>query len=89
MRIRMIDKPEITGWSDSFNIHGLGEIIVTYDDGDMSSEYQKDYEVCRENGTWVPFNEALKSHEIVSDDRFHHFRFALSDEEKEKGYYLT
>lgn len=88
MRIRRIDDHEATGWSDRFNIHGLGEIIVTYDDGDMDSDYQKDFEVLI-GEEWVSFNEALKSHEIVSDDRFYHFRFALTDEEREKGYYLT
>lgn len=89
MRVRMINKPDITGWSDEFNIHGLGEIIVTYDDGSASSEELNDYEICREDGTWISFREALMNHEIVTDDRFHRFRFALTDEERKKGYYLT
>lgn len=88
MRVRMIKKPEITGWSDRFNTHGLGEIIVGYDDGDMSSEYIKDYEVQLENGVWLELSRALRCHIVVTDNYMDHFREVKTEEEYEKGYYL-
>ena len=33
------------GFSDKFNINGMGEIIVGFDDGDMDSDYISNYEV--------------------------------------------
>jgi len=33
------------GISEKFNEHGMGEIIVGFDDGDMDSDYISNYEV--------------------------------------------
>lgn len=64
MKVRQKEHPEITGWSSRYNTHGLGEMIVVFDDGGASSEYIKDYEFQLCNGEWVEHRDER----IVADD---------------------
>lgn len=44
--MKIINKKTGTaGYSNEFNIHGIGEIIVYYEKGDCSSEFIRDYNV--------------------------------------------
>lgn len=88
MKVRKIDDHKVEGFSDSFNTHGLGEIIVGYPEGDMSSEYISEYEVQLSDGTWMPMREALKENKVISDNYDRHFREPINDVERERGFYF-
>lgn len=47
MRVRHKDT-KLQGYSEKLNLHGLGEIIVDFNDGDMASEFIRDYDVLLE-----------------------------------------
>jgi len=88
MKVRRIDDHNVTGWSGELNTHGLGEMIVGFDDDSgMDSEYIRDYEVLLKDGEWVNLSEAFKRHDVVVDNYNRWFREALTDEEREKGWY--
>lgn len=40
------------GFSEKFNEHGLGEIIIGFDDGEMDSDYISNYDVMLTQ--WLP-----------------------------------
>lgn len=89
MRVRMKDKPEITGWSSSFNTHALSEIIVSYPEGDMSSEYIRDYEVfLGKTQEWKDMKEAFANKDLISDNYNTSFSEPATEEDRERGYYL-
>lgn len=88
MKIREINNPESIGESDSFNIHGLSEIIVYYADGSATSDFIKEYEVYLESSKqWINMLEAFASKQLISDNYNEYFREPLNDEEKTRGYY--
>jgi hypothetical protein len=81
-------KSSSLGHSCKFNIHGLGEIIVVFDEGDCSSEYIKDYDVFIESQkAWRDMGEAFKNNLIISDNYNIDFREPINSIEKERGWY--
>jgi len=87
MRVRLKTNHDITGYAERFNTHGLGEIIVGYDEGDMSSEYITDYEVLLTGGIWVDMSEAFKEKHLIYDNYNTRFREPISDEEYQRGWF--
>ena len=76
------------GYSNKFNTHGLGEMIVYYEDGDCSSEYIKDYDAFIESeNTWMDMHEAFSRNLIISDNYNVEFSEPANAEEKERGWY--
>lgn len=61
------------GYSSEFNMHGLGEMIVFFEEGDASSESISDYDVLIDD-KWIDMNEAFKSGLLVEDEFGKHFR---------------
>lgn len=87
MRVRYIDKPEITGSASQFNMHGLSEVIVWYADGSASSEEIRELEVYLDRQQrWVSMKEAFKNNDLISDDRVTRFFEPQTAEDRERGY---
>lgn len=86
MRVRLKTNPNITGYSDSWNTFGASEILVTYDEGDASSEYYTDYEVLI-GESWFPMDYAFSNHMIISNNENDKFREPKDDKERARGYY--
>ncbi len=70
-----------------FNTHGLGEILVYFDDGSASSEMVSDYDVLLPNGEWKTLGQALKDHDVISDNFNQYLAFPTNDLERERGWY--
>jgi hypothetical protein len=77
----------IQGWSSSLNTAGVGEVIITYEDGEMSSEYISEYDVLLSSGEWKCLRESFRSHDLVTDNTDVHFREPASSEERVRGWY--
>jgi hypothetical protein len=76
------------GYSDKFNTHGLGEMIVYFEDGDCSSEYIKDYDTFVESeNAWMDMGEAFRQNLIIPDNYNVDFREPDNVEEKYRGWY--
>jgi hypothetical protein len=95
MKIRYADRPGTTGFTDRFNTHGLGEVIVYFDDGDSTSEEIKALEVLLEHplessvykpGVWVPLSAALKSNDVISDNYATSLFEPKTEEDKSRGW---
>ena len=96
MKFRYKDKPESTGFSSEFNVHGLGENILFFEEGDATSEDFDLLEVLIENpvttdvdaGTWVDFKLALTKRYVIGDDYQRWFREPANTRERDRGWYL-
>jgi hypothetical protein len=95
MRVRYIGRPEVTGWAGEFNTHGLGEVIVGFDEGDMTSEEVRLLEVQLEHplessvykpGAWVPLSDAFRSRDLISDNFDYRFFEPKTEADKERGW---
>jgi hypothetical protein len=86
MKIRLKSNPEITGFSNSFNTHGLSEIIVGFDEGDMTSDSVDKYEVLIGNN-WKDMSAAFDNRDIIPDNYNQYFAIPKNEEERARGYY--
>lgn len=80
-------KTGVLGWSSKFNPLGLGEIIVTFDEGDATSDYISNYDVMLSDERWVDLHEALKLKLVMTDDSALNFAEA-TDLDRKRGYIL-
>lgn len=75
------------GHSDTFNVHALSEIIVTFPDN-YSSEYIADYDVYLESRqAWYDMQDAFREKLIIPDNYNTRFREPVNAAEQEKGWY--
>ncbi len=80
MKVRYKDKRHITGTASAFNLHSVGEVIVQLDDGDATSEYQRELQVYLEGrNEWMDMNAAFKAGHLITDD-FNTCFFQATDE---------
>lgn len=69
MQVRYKDKPRVTGTSSQFNIRSVSEVIVHFDDGDATSEFQRELQVfLPATNSWKDMNKAFADGDIVTDD---------------------
>jgi len=85
MKIRNKETKNIA-WSDRFNEHGIDEIIVCFPDGDMSSEYIRDYEVQLSNDTWVDMKKAFSDKDLITDNYDRYFLEPPTETDRQRGY---
>jgi hypothetical protein len=90
MKVRITDKPEVTGSSGSFNVHGIGEVIVMFDDGSADSMFISDLDVLLENlgGVWMHMRDAFKQHYLITDNYNTVFFEPKHQLDKDRGYTL-
>lgn len=74
--------------SGRLNTHGLGEMIVQFDEGDASSEYISDYEVQLPDGSWKDLPQAFRDHDVITDNYDTVFFFPRNDEDRRRGFTL-
>ena len=75
-----------TGYSNQFNTHGLGEIIVRFDEGDMDSMNISDFEVLIDN-VWKDMSQAFKDRDLIPDNYNTHFAQPNTPADRARGYY--
>lgn len=75
------------GYSNKFNIHAISEIIVTFKEGDCSSEFISDYEVQLKTGEFKDMSTAFKDKDLISDNYNTEFREPINTEEFKRGWY--
>jgi hypothetical protein len=77
-----------TGQASRFNTHGLGEIFVGFDDGDMDSMMLADFDVFLPKlRQWKDMRQAFADKDIIPDNYNVCFGEPLNDEDRERGYY--
>jgi hypothetical protein len=95
MRVRYTDRPGITGFTEKFNTHGLGEVELFFDGGDATSEEIKLLDVLLEHplpssvykqGAWVPLSDAFKSNDVITDNYNVRFFEPASEADKARGW---
>jgi hypothetical protein len=86
MKVRLKDKPEETGYSDSFNMHALYEVVVNYDNGGADSVYISDLEVFLSDGNWHDLEEAFLNHFLIMDNLNSIFFEPKYEEDQLRGY---
>lgn len=78
-------------YSSSFNVCSLDEIIVSYDN-DVTSDSLHFYEALLETGPragqWVSLADALKAHDVITDNYNKHFAEPQTDADRERGFTL-
>lgn len=88
MKVRLKTNHAVTGFSNRFNTHGLGEMIVGFDEDDMDScsisEYQV-FLVLSPKG-WVDMDQAFQDKDLIPDNFNQHFGEPRTFEERERGW---
>lgn len=87
MRVRLCHDLSITGYSSRFNTHGLGEVIVNFDDGDSDSMPISSLEVQLGDGRWFHMSNAFVEREIISDNFNVCFAEPRNDVERQRGWF--
>ena len=81
-------KTEAVGYSGKLNTHGLGEMIVYYEDGDCSSEYIRDFDAFIESeNVYMDMGKAFQEKLIITDNYNVDFREPVNADEKDRGWY--
>jgi hypothetical protein len=84
MKVRYKDKPYITGWASHFNTHSAAEVLVTFPDGDATSESIHKLQCYCAVG-WKNMAQAFKDRDILPDN--YNTFFGIPDaEEKKQGF---
>lgn len=83
MKVRY-KKDGTEGYSSSFNMHGIGEVLVSADwGGDSAFIRDLDIEI---NGTWKDMSTAFVDKDIIPDNFNQYFAPPYNEECKERGY---
>ena len=94
MKVRYLNNPTRTAFTNELNIGSYGEVILYFDADDATSEYVTELEVLLKDpvsssrhraNTWVPLAAALRSHDVVLDKYERHFREPVNEAEKANG----
>lgn len=87
MKIREKKTGEL-GSSGRFNIHGMSDIVVDFDNGEMDSCFIGDFEVLLSNGLWKDLSQAFRDKDIITDNYNTRFFEPKNEEDRERGYTL-
>jgi hypothetical protein len=87
MRVRLKKDKTVTGHASRFNTHGLSEIIVGFDGGDMDSCYISDYEVLIKGKGWIDMSLAFQNRDLIPNNFNTDFGVPRNDEERQRGWY--
>jgi len=94
MRVKHKEKGYL-GYSSDFNICGMSEIIVHFDDesdgtpNGADSDYISNYEVFIEaTQEWKDLHQAFKDKDVITDNYDTHFFEPTTKEDRERGFTL-
>lgn len=86
--VKIINKDlQIIGSSNTFNEHGLGEVIVYYNDGSMDSEYIRNLNVILESGENMNMSEAFRLKRLIPNNYNTYFGEPRTELEYNRGWY--
>ena len=85
MEIRLNDQPTITGYSNSFNMFSINEVVVYFKDGDCDSMYIHELDVYI-NNQWKSLSAAFKDRDCVPNSLNSRFEPPTNEEAKERGW---
>lgn len=85
MKVRLKDKPGVVFDSSKFNIHGLGEVIGIWEDGDRDSVFIKGLDVLI-NGEWKDMSGAFRNHDLIVDSYNTYFFQPKNEEDRKRGF---
>lgn len=72
-RVRLKKDHTVLGTASRFNTLSVSEMIVTYNEGDASSEFVSDYDVQLQDDSWKDMREAFRDKDLVSDEQDRYF----------------
>jgi len=82
-------KTRALGFSSTFNIHGMSEIIVGFRDDGMDSDYIENYEVYLEaTKCWKDLSLAFRDRDVVTDNYNTKFFEPPTEEDRIRGFTL-
>jgi hypothetical protein len=92
MKVRLLDNHAMTGHCQTSNPMGIGEVLVSFEDGDASSEMIGDLEVLLErvpgkDPFWYPMRLAFREKHLIEDNYARSFREPRNEEERTRGWY--
>lgn len=85
MKARLKDRPEITGYTDTFNTHALSEVVMYFDDGDADSVFMKDVQI-QVGEEWKDLKQAFADKDIITDNLNTRFGPPRDDAARERGF---
>jgi hypothetical protein len=89
MKVRFSERPAVTGVASQFNTHGLGEVIVAFDEGDMDSCPISDLDVFLEaRQEWRSMHLAFRERDLITDNYNTIFAEPKTAADRERGYFL-
>lgn len=88
-KVRFKNNHSASGFAREFNVHGLDEVIVGFDDeGGMDSCFIKDLEVFIEaRQEWKDMSAAFRDRDLIPDNYNTRFAEPRSEAERAQGYY--
>jgi hypothetical protein len=89
MKVRFLERPDVTGVASSFNTHGLGEVILGFDgEGGADSCYISDLEVFLEaRQEWKDMQQAFRDRDLIIDNYNTIFAEPRTAADRERGYF--
>lgn len=88
MKVRLTDKPEVTGQSHKFNMSAIAEVLVGFDnDGGYDTCYIKDLDVFIEaKQEWMTLRCAFHDNDVIVDNYNTTFFEPRTKEDRERGF---
>lgn len=88
MKVRFKSNPQVEHYSNGFNIHGIGEVIVASEHIGADSVYVHDLEVfLQSKGEWKDMAQAFRDKDIIPDNYHTWFEEPKTREDRERGYF--
>lgn len=88
MKVRFKNHPEKIYDSNSFNVHGVSEVIVCGDDIGCDSVFIHELEVLIPYKGWMGMIQAFDSHNLITNNHNTCFFYPLNQRDKKRGYTL-
>lgn len=85
-------KTGASAYASEFNPYGMSEIIVYFHEGDCDTDYIRNYECLLETGPragqWVCLAQAMRDHDVITDNYVAGFFEPETEEDRARGYTL-
>jgi hypothetical protein len=87
MRVRLKQNGDI-GYILRLNTFALAEAIVGFEDGECDSCFYSSLDVLLPNDGWKDLCEAIKDHDVITDNYNTQLYFPQNEEDRKRGYTL-
>jgi hypothetical protein len=81
-------KNGLIGHSGKFNMSSLTEIMILFEDGEMDTDYQSNWDVALPDGSWKDLGQAFRDHDVITDNYNTIFFHPRTPEDRERGFTL-